>query len=75
MISHQTYRQTKRHTDKRTQPKIFPFPLTLEVKIMTNDKSQPEVVYNVWPGSQQNPLTFPDHSQGIKNKSLIFHKS
>ncbi len=23
-------------------------------------------LYNGWPGSQQNSLTFPDHSQGIK---------
>ncbi len=32
-------------------------------------------LYNVWPGSEQNSLTFPDHSQGIKNNSLIFPKS
>ncbi len=32
-------------------------------------------LYNVWPGSGQNSLTFPDHSQGIKNNSLIFPKS
>ncbi len=31
-------------------------------------------LYNVWPRSKQNSLTFPDHSQGIKNNSLIFPK-
>ena len=30
---------------------------------------------NVWPGSEQNSLTFTDHSQGIKNSSLIFPNS
>ncbi len=32
-------------------------------------------LYNVWPGSEQNSLTFPDHSEGTKNNSLIFPKS
>ena len=32
-------------------------------------------LYNVWPQSKQNSLTFPDHSQEIKNNSLIFPKS
>ncbi len=32
-------------------------------------------LYNVWPGSELNSLTFPDHSQGVKNNSLIFPKS
>ena len=32
-------------------------------------------LYNVWPGSEQNSLTFPDHLQWIKNNSLIFPKS
>ncbi len=32
-------------------------------------------IYNVWPGSEQNSLTFPDQSQGIRNNSLIFPKS
>ncbi len=32
-------------------------------------------LYNVWPESEQNSLTFPDHSQEIKNNSLIFPKS
>ncbi len=32
-------------------------------------------LYSNWPGSDQNSLTFPNHSQGIKNNSLIFPKS
>ena len=32
-------------------------------------------LYNVWLASGQNSLTFPDHSHGIKNNSLIFPKS